>query len=165
MAVVSLKSTQITNRDATPSVRSNAVQGNPVQHARGVISGGVADSIASKYTFCSIPSNAKVTSVRLTSTGTGTVGATDIGLYKTTAAGGAVVDADLFASAQLLTTALTKSELIFESAVITKANSEKAVWEHLALTSDPGITYDVVATPTAAVDAAHDMLLEIDYTQ
>jgi len=102
-------------------------------------------------------------SLRASTTGTGTVGATDIGLYKTTADGGAVVDADLFASAQLLTAALTKTELLFESTTITRANSEKALWEHLGLTSDPGITYDVVGTLSATVDAAHDMLLELDY--
>lgn len=165
MAVVTVKSTQITNRDATPSVKSNAVQGNPVQHARGVASASATDTTASKYLFCSVPSNAKPVSLRLSTTGTGTVGAMDIGLYKTTKDGGAVVDADLFTSAQLLTAALTKSELLFESTTITRANSEKALWEHLGLTSDPGIMYDVVGTLSATVDAAHDMLLEMDYTQ
>jgi hypothetical protein len=164
MAVVTLKSTQITNRDATPVVKSTSVQQNKVLHARGAIAGGAADSIASKYVFCSIPSNAKPISVRLSTTGTGTVGATDIGVYKDTLNGGAVVDADLFTSAKLLTTALDKFESIFESAVLTKINGEKPLWELAGLTADPGIMYDVVATLTAAVDAAHDMLLEIDYT-
>lgn len=165
MAVVTVKSTQITNRDASPSVKSTAVQGNVLQHARGVASASATDTTASKYIFCSVPSNAKPVSLRLSTTGTGTVGAMDIGLYKTTKDGGAVVDADLFTSAQLLTTALTKSEQLFESTTITRANSEKALWEHLGLSSDPGIMYDVVGTLSATVDAAHDMLLEMDYTQ
>lgn len=165
MAVVTVKSTQITNRDATPLVRSNAVQGNVMQHARGVASASATDTTASKYLFCSIPSNAKPASLRLSTTGTGTVGTMDIGLYNTTRDGGAVVDAGLFASAKALTVALEKSECIFESTTITKANSEKALWEHLGLSSDPGIMYDVVGTLAATVDAAHDMLLEIDYTQ
>lgn len=165
MAVVTVKSTQITNRDATPAVLNTAVQGAEVKHARGVASTSATDTTASKYLFCSVPSNAKVVSVRLSTTGTGTVGAMDIGLYKTTGDGGAVVSAALFTSAKLLTTALEKFEAIFESTTITKANSEKALWEHLGLSSDPGIMYDVVGTLTATVDAAHDMLLEIDYTQ
>lgn len=165
MAVVTLKSTQITNRDATPSVKSNGVQDAAIKHARGVVVGGAADSIGSTYLFCSVPSNARITSMRLSTTGTGTVGTMDIGLYKNTADGGAVVDADLFASAKALTVALEKSEVLFESTTITKANSEKALWEHLGLSSDPKLVYDVVGTLAAAVDAAHDMLLEVDYTQ
>lgn len=165
MAVVTLKSTQITNRDAVPAVKSNGVQDANIMHARGVVVGGAADSIGSKYLFCSVPSNARIISARLTTTGTGTVGTTDLGVYKSTADGGAVVNAGLFASAQALTVALEKKELLFESGVITKANSEKALWEHLGLAADPKLVYDVVATLTAAVDAAHDLLLEIDYTQ
>lgn len=165
MAVVTLKSTQITNRDATPLVRSTAVQQNKLEHARGVLTSAAGDTTASKFIFCTIPSNAKIVSVRISTTGAGTVGAMDIGLYKTTQNGGAVVDADFFASARLLTTALSKSEEIFESGVVTRANSEKAIWEHLGLAADPGILYDIVGTLTATTDAAHDILLETDFTQ
>lgn len=167
MGVVTVKSTQITNRDATPRVLSNSrvVRGD-VHHARGVCAIANADSIASKYLFCTIPSNAVPVSVRVSCPDIGTTTAGDVGLYKTTGDGGAVVDVDFFASALSLSGgALSKSEIVNENtAVATPANGEKPIWELLGLTSDPGISYDVVLTLTAAADAAGSVLLEIDYT-
>jgi hypothetical protein len=166
MAVVTVKSTQITNRDATPRVLSNSrvVRGD-VHHARGVCAIANGDSIASKYLFCSIPSNAIPVSVRVTSPDIGTTTAGDIGLYKTTADGGAVADVDFFASALSLSGgALAKSDVTNEnSAVATPANGEKTVWELLGLSADSGLMYDVVLTLTAAADAAGSVLVEIDY--
>ena len=166
MAVVTTKSTAITNRDAVPTVLGNGrITGGAVRSARGVVTTANGDSIASIYKFCSIPSNAVIVSVRVTSPDIGTTTIADFGLYKTTADGAAVVDADFFASAlSLKDGALSKSEIMFESAVITTANCEKAVWDILALSADPNLTYDVCATLTAAADAAAAILVEVDYT-
>lgn len=166
MAVVTVKSSQITNRDATPVVLSNGrLTRSPVQHARGKVSIANGDSIASKYLVCSIPSNAIPVSVRITSPDIGTTTIADVGLYQTTANGGAVVDADFFGSAVSLSGgALAKSDITNENgAIATPANSEKPVWELLGLTSDPNRDYDVALTLTAAADAAGDVLVEVDY--
>lgn len=165
-AVVTVKSTQITNRDATPAVINNrTVQGGEVRHARGVCAIANGDDIGSKYIFCSVPAQALITSIRISSPDIGTTTIADIGLYRTTADGSAVVDADLFASAlSLKDGALSKSEVLFESTTITLANSEKRLWQHIAaLTADPQCLYDVAATLTAAADAAGSVLLEVDY--
>lgn len=166
MAVVTTKSTQITNRDATPRVLNNGrVDGGRVHHARGVAAAANGDSVGSKLIFCSLPSNAVPVSARVTSPDIGTTTAANLGLYRTTADGGAVVDADFFASALSLSGgALTKSEALFESGVVTIANGEKPLWELLGLTADPQVMYDVVATLTGAADAAGSILVEIDYT-
>jgi hypothetical protein len=165
MAVVTVKSTQITNRDATPKVLGTAVQGAAIQHARGVCAITSGDSIGSKYIACSVPSNAKVVSVRISSPDIGTTTAADVGLYQTTLNGGAVVDADFFASAQALNAGpYLKTELSQESGVYTIANMEKALWEALALTTDSQRDYDVVATLTAAADGTGSVLIEVDYT-
>ena len=166
MAVVTTKSTQIGNRDSTPRVFSNGrVNGAPVQTARGVLATVNGDSIASKYIFCSIPSNAVPISVRVTSPDIGTTTVGDVGLYKNTEDGGAVVDADFFASALSVSGgALSKSEILYESGVVTIANGEKTVWEILALTADSKLMYDVVMTLTAAADAAASLMIEVDYT-
>lgn len=165
MAVVTTKSTQITNRDATPVVLSNGrINGGMVQHSRGVVAIANGDSVASKYLVCQLPSNAVPISVRVTSPDIGTTTIADIGLYKSTRDGGAVVDADFFGSAvSLKDGAISKSEVLFESGVVTVANSEKPVWEHLGLTSDPSLTYDVALTLTGAADAAGSVLVEVDY--
>ncbi len=165
MAVVTVKSTQITNRDATPKVISTGVQGAAIHHARGVCAVTSGDSIGSKYIACSVPSNAKVVSVRVSAPDIGTTTAADVGLYQTTANGGAVVDADFFASAQALNAGpYLKTELSQESGVYTIANMEKALWEALSLTADSQRDYDVVATLTAAADGSGSVLIEIDYT-
>jgi hypothetical protein len=166
MAVVTVKSAQITNRDASPVVLTNGriVRGE-VKHARGVVAIANGDSIASKYLVCSIPSNAIPISARVTSPDIGTTTAADVGLYQTTANGGAVADVDFFGSAVSLSGgALAKSDITNENgAVATPANGEKPVWELLGLTADSGRDYDVVLTLTAAADAAGSVLLEIDY--
>lgn len=167
MAVVTVKSTQITNRDATPSV---ATPGRLVRaehvHTRGVVAITSGDSVASKFIVCSIPSNAVPLSVRLSSPDIGTTTVADVGLYQTTANGGAVVDVDFFGSAVSLSGgALSKSEIVNENgAVATPANGEKTIWELLGLSADSLRDYDVVLTLTGAADASGSVLLEVDYT-
>lgn len=167
MAVVTTKSTQLGNRDSTPRVPVNArVSKGDVIHARGVCAIANGDSIASKLLFCSIPSNAIPVSVRVSAPDIGTTTAGDVGLYRTTQEGAAVVDVDFFASALALNAGpYSKTEIVNEnSAVATPANGEKPVWELLGLTSDPNLIYDVVMTLTGAADGAGSVLLEVDYT-
>lgn len=163
-AVVTVKSSVITNRDATPSVLSNRMlQGGEVKHCRAQAAIANGDSIASKYLFFSIPSNAMVVSVRASAPDIGTTTAGDVGLYKETKDGGAVVDADFFKAAVVLNAgAISKSELV-NGNVITVALAEKRVWELLGLTADPDLIYDVVLTLTGAADAAGNVELELDY--
>lgn len=167
MGVVTTKSAGITNRDASPRVPINGrVQGAEVRHARGVCAIANGDSSTSKYLFCSIPSNALPIDCRVTSPDIGTTTVGNIGLWKSTADGGAVADADFFASAlSLKDGALAKVSIINENtAVATPANGEKAVWELLGLSSDPGLVYDVVLQLTADSDGAGSVLVELDYT-
>jgi hypothetical protein len=166
MAVVTVKSTQITNRDAVPATLSNGrVDGGMVRHARGVVAVANGDSVSSKYIACSIPSNAVVISVRVSAPDIGTTTAADVGLYQTTANGGAVVDADFFGSAVALSSGpYLKTEVSQESGVFTLANGEKALWEALGLTADSNRDYDVALTLTGASDAAASVLVEVDYT-
>jgi hypothetical protein len=166
MAVVALKSTPITNRDATPGVLNEGrMSGGLLRHARGVITTGAADTTASTYRFFQLPSNALLVRLSLTTDGAGTVGAMDVGIYRTTADGGAVVSAGLFTTAKVLTTPLVSFDALRESTTIAIAASDvKPLWQWAGLTADPRVVYDVVGTLTATVDAAHNMLLECDYT-
>ena len=166
MAVVALKSTQITNRDATPAVLNNArTSGADLKHRRAIMAITSGDSAASTYRMFEIPSNAVVVSVRVSAPDIGTTTTADVGLYQTTANGGAVVDADFFASAIVLNAgAISKSDVTHESAVYTLANGEKPVWEALGLTADSMRTYDVVLTLVGAADGTGTVLVEIDYT-
>jgi len=155
MAVVAVKSTLITNADATPVVLNNPrVDGGfeRVSVATAAITSG--DSIASTYRMFRVPSNAVMTDLRIYSPDIGTTTISDIGLYDTAAAGGAVVDADFFASAlSLKDGALNGEDVLHEAAVFTIANSGKELWDALGLTSDPHKFYDVALTLTGAADA------------
>lgn len=164
MATVTKYSAAITNRDASPKVISNArITKGMVFETIGTAESSAADDVNSKYILCSIPSNARVSRVMLTCDDLGSTGTADIGLYQTTANGGAVADADFFASAQALTTALLQSDVMLESGVIDEAEMEQPVWQLLGLSADPKIDYDVVLTATQAIELAGTITLQVQY--
>jgi hypothetical protein len=166
MAVVAVKSTLITNADATPAVlNSPRVDGGfeRIEVATAAITSG--DSIDSTYRMFRVPSNAVMTDLRIYSPDIGTTTISDIGLYRTAKDGGAVVDADFFASAlSLKDGALNGTDVLHESAVFSIANSGKELWDALGLTSDPSVFYDVAFTLTAAADATGTVKLIGRYT-
>lgn len=155
MAVVAVKSTLITNADATPAVlNSPRVDGGfeRIEVATAAITSG--DNTGSTYRMFRVPSNAVMTDLRIYSPDIGTTTISDIGLYRTAKDGGAVVDADFFASAlSLKDGALNGTDVLHESAVFSIANSGKEIWDALGLSSDPSVFYDVAFTLTADADA------------
>ena len=167
MAVVALKSTAITNATATPVVPNSAnVEKGNVRESQGfaVIANG--DSVASTYRLGRIRSNDRMSLIRVYSPDIGTTTAGDLGLYRTSAEGGAVVDVDFFASALSLSGgALNGTDITFEAAAAggSIANAEKRVWEALGLTADPFLEYDITLTLTGAADAAGTALFRWQY--
>jgi hypothetical protein len=121
------------------------------------------DDIGSRYRFMSIPSNARVAQVLLSCDNLGATGAIDIGIYQTTENGGAVVDADHFASAVLVTSVRQNLDVTFESGVYDLAKIEQPLWQVLGLTADPKRDYDIVATATAATVSAGTITLQVSY--
>ena len=166
MAVVAVKSTLVTNADALPAVLNNPrVDGGfeRIEVATVAITSG--DDIASTYRMFRVPSNAVMTDLRIYSPDIGTTTISDIGLYRTAKDGGAVQDADFFASAlSLKDGALNGADVLHEAAVFTIANSGKELWDALGLTSDPSVFYDVAFTLTAAADATATVKLIGRYT-
>lgn len=156
MAVVTTKSTAITNRDATPRVvTDNRIAAAVSKAAQGYVSAVNGDSIGSKYIVVSVPSTAIVQQVLLTCTAI-TSGAADIGVYRPTAidgTAGAVVDADFFASAQSIATALNNSDVTNESTTYTLDKRDQPLWQATGLTADPGGNLDIALTLTAAAGA------------
>jgi hypothetical protein len=161
MSVVAIKSSVITNRDATPRVLNNSSRAEGRIHefvGNCTITSG--DSIGSTYNFGSIPSNARMSSIKLWCPDLGTTTVTDIGLYKATSEGGTVQDADFFIAATSLKDGAVAALDVTHSNVITLTNGEKMIWELLGLTADPGVYYDVVATLTAAADGTGVALMK-----
>lgn len=152
MAAENLKSGAITNRDATPAVL-NTSQGGIVRQVWGKIEAAGGDA-GSTYRFASIPSNARAIRIWFSSDDLSGAGATmDVGLYQTTANGGAVVDADFFASAlDVATAAVATTEITWERGATLIDEIEKPLWERLGLSADSKRDYDI--TGVSAVAAA-----------
>lgn len=161
MAVVTLKSAQITAADAGQLVNA-ALAGGSVESFVGLSALANGDSIGSTYRLARIPSNARMCALSVFCTAI-TSGAADVGLYQTAANGGAVVDADFFIAAQSIASASPGLNVIGGNA-LAPANREKRIWEALGLTADPLRQYDVVLTLTAATTAAGTAGLEGSYT-
>ena len=166
MAVVTTKSGGITNRDASPKVKINAILTEGLLRENvGTVEVASGDSIASKYVMFQVPSNARVSQLLVWADDIGTTTAGDIGLYQTTANGSAVVDADFFASAvDLAGGVLNAVDVTHESGVYDADDAEKPLWTALGLTTDPNLFYDVVLTLTAAADAAGTFTLKGKYS-
>lgn len=166
MAVVTTKSSAITNRDATPPVK-NGMQLGPraVYEQVATVELANGDSIGSKLVLMSLPSNARMSALWLLCDAI-TSGAADFGIYRTTQDGGAVVDADCFASAQSIASAITTgTNILHESGVLDISEIEQPLWQILGLTADPNVMYDLVATLTAATTAAGTLTARVTYTQ
>ena len=166
MAVVTVKSAQITGRDSAPPVRGGMTQGPRRlydQVATVEVTNG--DSIASKFILATVPSHASMRELDVYCDAI-TSAAADFGVYQTTQNGGAVVDADAFGSAVSLATAnVVGNNILHESGVLDISEMEQPLWQILGLTADPGIDYDIVATLTAAATATGTLTVRVTYAQ
>ena len=170
MAVVTTKSGAITNRDATPRVATvGAIAAGMKRGFVGTAEAANGDSIASKYILGSIPSNAYGDTIKVYCDAITTC-AGDIGIYRTTADGAAVVDVDFYGSAVSLASAIVIGTEQQHEADATDAgvgfglaDLEKPLWQRLQLTADPKIWYDVVVTLTAAAGSAGTIGMRCEY--
>jgi len=165
MAVVTLKSTMITNRDATPKVLTDAFVANgEMLEVEGYVAPANGDSATSKYKLCDVPSNARMSSLLMQCTALGAGAQLALGVFWPTfiplgadllaSNAGLAIDDDFFATAVDVSAALAQSEFINESGTNTIAKQEMPLWQALGLASDPGINLDIVASVVVAIAAA-----------
>lgn len=171
MAVVPYKSTAITNRDATPPVQTNrALVKGPLLVAVAKFEIAAGDDDGSTLRICELPSNAIVTSVRIWNDAITGSTSWDVGLYQTTLNGGAVIDADLFASAVDISAGLAGTELRFEAATTAPIDFiEERLWQladrgAATYANDPQINFDLVATANTIGSAAGTIIFVVQYT-
>lgn len=152
MAVVNLKSTPVSNADASPIVITDASLAFGVVHkAKGVVLGVLStDNIGSVYRFARVKSSDIIDQVVKRNTALGGSCTMDVGVYQTAERGGAVVDADLFGSAVSMVAAdLVGTDVTHESGVYTILLREQRLWQLLGLTADPQREYDLAFTCVA----------------
>lgn len=156
MAVETLKSTPITNLDATPIVPNTVGEGGlgTPREVEGFVTFPASASIGSTARLARVPSTAKIKVVNLESEAQA-AGATDVGVYYSTAhktGAGAVIDADFFGSAVSVAAAVQPpTNVTGESGVYTLDKRTQPLWQAAGLTTDPGGFFDVVLTLTTAI--------------
>lgn len=165
MAVVISKSTAISNRDAVPKILSDAIiSGGEVLESEGYVAPANGDSAGSKYLMCSVPSNARLSSLVFQCSALGAGAKLDIGAsYPSFIPRGAgldaivanqVISANFFAAALDVSAALAPANVEASSGTYTIAKQELPLWSALGLAFDPGIELDIVATVNVAMAAA-----------
>ena len=149
MAAENLKSTPVTNADASPIVFNNAlVEKGRVYSSVATIEAAGGDA-GSTYRMIRLPSSARVTRLEFASDDLGTGLTVNIGLYDVAA--DAVEDADFFASAvDVATAAVARTDVTYESGVVAIENAGKALWEQLGLSADPYTDFDIYVTSVSA---------------
>lgn len=164
MGTSTLKSGAITLLDSSPVVRVGSwIHGGAAKHYSGTLETVTADDTSSVYRFFRVGSWMRPTSLLLYCDAFSTSAAINIGLWKPTVEGGAVVDADFFSSAVVVSSALNGSNVLYESAAAASnmgiENAEKRIWEVMGLTTDPNLEYDVACQPTSAITAGGTLTL------
>lgn len=166
MAVVTTKSTALQTADAAPPTPNQVplrLANGRLRESVGVVAVANGDSIASQLRLARVNSSDRIAALLLSCTAI-TSAAADIGVYDIpTINGGAVVDVDLFATAQSLASALANTDVLRESTTITVADLEKPLWQLLGLSSDPYKQFDIVATLTAAATAGGTVALRAQF--
>lgn len=161
MAVVALKTTNITTQDTGKPVAVTD-HGGRLRAITSTIETGSDDSIGSTYRMARVPSNARIAHIWLMCDAI-TSGAADVGLYRTAADGGAVADADTYATAHSIATAINKlpADVAFEARDI--ANASRRVWQDAGASAETNTEYDIALTLTAATTAAGTLTMTVEY--
>lgn len=154
MAVVTVKSTTISNRDNVPPIINDGrLERGSLRSSHGYTTATNGDSATSKYILASVPTTALVRKLLFSCANLGASSAVNVGVYRNTKDGGAAVSASLFASAQATSAALSNSDVTNQSGSYTLDKQEQPLWQAAGLTSDPGGTLDIVATVSVAIAA------------
>jgi len=167
MAVVNTKATAVTNADATnpQAFNSQKLAGGRVKRHVGMAEAANGDSIGSTYRLARVHTSWSIDRVLLSCDAITTCAA-DIGVYDVAAVNsGAAIDADFFASAQSLASALANQDVTHEADAADAGagyglqDVEKTLGAALGLTTDKWV--DIVATLTAAAASAGTIGLKV----
>lgn len=164
--MANVNSTWIGNAVASPKVLTNSNKScGQMFSAKSVATVSATQASGDTIRMVRVPSNARIDAVLLTTGDATTAGNINIGVWQTADNGGAVVDADLFASALALTGGpFNRSDQTWESGEYTYAESCLPLWEVLGLSADPCREYDIVAQVSTTGDGmATTMVLEVQY--
>lgn len=177
MGTSALKSTAITNLDASPPVENTRGVGaaGSLQFIDGFVTAVAADAAGSTYKLVRVPSNAIIKRLSLASGAQG-AGAINLSVYysSSTTDGtqpslqGLIVPTtgdQFFASDVNLASAVAPTDVTNESTNDTLDIRGKRLWDALGLASDPGGFFDIVAVvhTTAITTGTGKIYLACEY--
>ncbi len=137
---------------------------NPAEHTGKLVSYGATFTLTTDHDdgdvviMCPIPSNMAIRELLLSSDGGATAGVLDIAVYTLSTADGTNTftnaNADLFASAQAIASAINRTDVLGESGEVLINERYQPLWQVVGATSDPGGVYYLgFEIETADVDA------------
>lgn len=177
MTTYNIKSTIITNRDATPKVLTDALLGGGglMSVIGSVQTFGAADGSGSIYRMVQVPSNARVEAVKIQNDALATSAAVNVGVYWPTyipvgaglsaATAATVINTALFASALAVATAAKPTDITNQSGNNTVLLQEQPLWQAAGLPSDPGIDLDICVSVSTAIQAQGYIGLKVAYQE
>ncbi len=155
MAVEHVKSTPVTNLDATPAVPSTTGEGGKgyLVEVSGYVTVPASASADSTFRFVRVPTTAKIKAV-VASSEAQAAGTVDIGVYYPTIGRTGVadlaanaIDQDFFAAVYSYAAASAPTDVTYQAgAGNLRSEINTPLWQALGLTSDPGGFFDIVAT-------------------
>lgn len=171
-----LKSTLLTNRDATPKVFSDGfLSGGTGTGAVGSVITGTSDAAGSFYRLVSVPSNARIDAIRWQSAGLSNSCALDIACWYPTFVpqGGAnfipsacasiIISSSAFATNLLAGVAVQPTDVTNQSGNYLIPLQETPLWNVLGFTADPEISIDMGFSVRVATGAAGYVGLKVSY--
>jgi len=177
MTTYNIKSTVISNRDATPKVFTDAlVDGGRLCGTEGYVQTfGSADGAGSIYRMCPVPSGARVEAVKLQAGALGSGAAVNVGVYYPTyipiGAGlsssnvSAVINTTLFVSALGMSAATSLTDVTNSSGNNTIQNQELPLWSACGLASDPMMDLDICVEVSTAIATQGYIGLKVTYAK
>ena len=163
MAVANTKSTQITNADAAPRVVNDvrSTHGR-TRTSKATVAVLAADDDTSVFRFVRVHSSWSVVSIQILNDAIAAATVYHCGLHQTAANGGAVLDADCYASSVDINAGTTAwLELAYEARNITAVGQR--VYEDGGVSTDPNIYYDITLTGATVGTAAGDITMVVQY--
>ena len=175
MTTEALKSTPITDWDASPVTRLSPGKGGESRmhmlDASVTATTGMASG--STYRMVRLGSRDIVKRLWMWLDAAVTTFTVDVGPYYSTSTAdgtpsahtGAVIDQDFFASAVAMASIVTMTEYSTESATYTGAKRIQPLWQAAGLSADPGGYIDIVATATATSSGAPVLNMLVEFVK
>lgn len=173
-----LKSTVITNRDATPKVLTDSyLDGGRAKDVIGSVQVGNADTAKSFYRLIQVPSNARICDLwwQSDAIGTSSAGAFDVAVFYPTqipagggnflaqSLAGTLISSSLFATNLSANSANALTQILNQSGNNLIPLQETPLWNALGLASDPEIDFDLGFSVRVATGAVGYIGLKAKY--